>query len=237
MRRQTWLWRTLWVLVALIALTYVAWQLSRSRSMQLFGELVTHGSRADSVVALTFDDGPTPFGTEPMVEMLDSLEVTATFFVTGRELAAHPELGVRLVQAGHTLANHSYSHAQMVLKPLGFMRREVEVTDSLIRRTGYEDEIYFRPPYGKRLLVLPWYLKQTNRTSILWDVEPESYPEVRDSAEAIAAHVLDHVQPGSIILLHVMYRVRQASVDAVPLIVSGLRARGYRIVDLPELVE
>ncbi|GAB5518360.1 MAG: polysaccharide deacetylase family protein [Rhodothermales bacterium] len=231
------MWRSAWVLLALLMLIYAAWQLSRSRSMQLFGELIRHGSRADSVVALTFDDGPTPFGTAPMVRLLDSLQVPATFFVTGRELNAHPELGRLLVESGHTLANHSYSHPQMVLKPLSFMRREVETTDSLIRAVGYDGEVYFRPPYAKRLVMLPWYLKQTNRATVLWDVEPESYVDARTSADAMAAHVMERAQPGSIILLHVMYASRQTSIDAVPLIIEGLRARGYRFVDLPTLLE
>jgi peptidoglycan/xylan/chitin deacetylase (PgdA/CDA1 family) len=71
---------------------------------------------------------------------------------------------------------------------------------------------------------------------LLWDVEPESYQEVASSAERIAAHVVDRVRPGSIVLLHVMYQSRKESRRALPLIIEGLRARGFRFVTVQELL-
>ena len=86
------------------------------------------------------------------------------------------------------------------------------------------------------MFVLPRYLHQTGRSTVLWDVEPESYRDVAASAERIAAHVVDRVRPGSIVLLHVMYPSRVESQRALPMIVEGLRARGYRFVTVQELV-
>ena len=80
-------------------------------------------------------------------------------------------------------------------------------------------------------------LSQTNRINVLWDVEPESYPELSGDSALIVRHVIENVRPGSIILLHVMPQNRQASLAAVPGIVRQLRARGYHFVTVSELLK
>jgi peptidoglycan/xylan/chitin deacetylase (PgdA/CDA1 family) len=82
---------------------------------------------------------------------------------------------------------------------------------------------------------LPWYLQQQGITTITWDVEPEKDEAIANDSQAIAQYALDHVKPGSIILLHVMFDTRQASLDAVPLIIRGLKAKGYTFVTVDEL--
>jgi chitin deacetylase len=163
------------ITAGVLAVLIGGWQLSKSRSFQLYGGLITRIETEAPLVALTLDDGPTPHGTDVTLALLDSLDVTATFFVTGQELEQHLAYGRRIVAAGHALGNHSYAHRQMVLHTPSFVRREVERTDSLIRAAGWQGAIPFRPPYGNRLFVLPRYLHQQGRPTILWDVEPESY--------------------------------------------------------------
>ncbi|HKE55683.1 MAG TPA: hypothetical protein VKB46_03240 [Pyrinomonadaceae bacterium] len=116
------------------------------------------------------------------------------------------------------------------------MRQEIEKTDQLIRNTGYQGEIYFRPPYAKKLFALPYYLSRTGRTSITWDVEPDSFPEIAANADKIAQYVLSTTRPGSIIILHVMYPSRIESMKAVPKIIEGLRAQGYSFKTVAELL-
>ena len=212
-------------------------ELARSRTVQSFGRLVARVDASEPVVALTFDDGPTSARVDEIIRVLAAGNVRATFFVTGSELAAAPAAGRRLVAAGHELGNHTYSHQRMVLKSPGFIRREVERTDDLIRASGYTGRIYFRPPFGYKLVGLPWFLKRTGRTSVTWDVEPDSYPAVAASPSAIVTHVLERVRPGSIILLHIWYASRQTSLAAVPMVIDGLHAKGYRFATLSELFE
>ncbi|MBK8006499.1 MAG: polysaccharide deacetylase family protein [Gemmatimonadetes bacterium] len=219
-----------------LVLVAVLHTLATSRTYQLFGRLVAHVPRATPIVALTFDDGPTEGPLDSLLATLAAHEVRATFFVTGRELAAAPHAARRLVQAGHELGNHTYSHRHMVLRSPRTIRREIETTDSLIRVAGYPGPIYFRPPYGTKLLGLPWYLARHHRTSVTWDVEPDSYREVSQSAEGIVRHVLARVGPGSIILLHPWYRSRATSLAAVGPLLDSLQARGYRVVPLRELL-
>ncbi len=223
--------------LAVVLIVYGLWQLSSARSFQAFGHLVSQVATSEPVVALTFDDGPTQGFTGDVLAILRERQVNATFFVTGREVDDNLVQAQQILVEGHELGNHSYSHPRMVFKSPGFIRDEIERTDAAIRRAGYDGEILFRPPYGKKLFALPWYLRQTNRTTIMWDIEPETYPEIADSAQAIADHVLARVKPGSIVLLHVMYKSRQASRDALPLIIDGLREKGYRLVTLSELLQ
>ena len=93
----------------------------------------------------------------------------------------------------------------MVFKTPTFIRKEIELTDKLIRQPGFQGDIYFRPPYAKKLFLLPYILKQKNMTTIMWDIEPDSYPEIAFSSEKIIDHVVENVAPGSIILLHVIH--------------------------------
>jgi peptidoglycan-N-acetylglucosamine deacetylase len=221
---------------ALLLVLYGAWRISDARSFQLFGGLVHRVGTDAPLVALTFDDGPTPRGADSILAILTREEVSATFFFTGSELAAHADLGARFVEAGHELGNHSYSHQRMLLRRQAFIRNEVELTDSLIREAGHRGPIHFRPPYGKKLLGLPWYLRRTGRTTIMWDVEPESHPEIAQSAERIVSHVANEVRPGSVVLLHVMYPSRSESLRAVEGVIQRLRQDGYRFVTVSELL-
>ena len=224
-------------LPALILLGYGAWSIAGARSFQLFGTLVERVETSSRVVALTFDDGPAPDASDSILSVLERQGVRATFFFIGQDLAANPELGRRFVAAGHELGNHSATHQRMLLRPRSFIRSEIEATDSLIRAAGHRGPIHFRPPYGKKLIGLPWYLARTGRTTVMWDVEPDSYAEVASSAARIVSHVLEEVRPGSIILLHVMYPSRRESLRAVEGVITGLRERGYRFVTVSELLE
>jgi peptidoglycan-N-acetylglucosamine deacetylase len=223
------------VLALLVLLTGVRW-LARSRSFQTFGELIPRVEITAPVIALTFDDGPAPGVADTLIGYLDAAGVRATFFVTGQELAANLDLGQRLVEAGHELGNHTYAHARMVLRSQKFIRSQIERTDDLIRDAGQGNPIFFRPPYGYKLVGLPYYLARTGRTTILWDIEPDSYPEVAATSEGIVRHVLDRVRPGSIILLHPWYSSRRTSLQAVPALVDSLQGRGYTITTVGELM-
>jgi peptidoglycan/xylan/chitin deacetylase (PgdA/CDA1 family) len=209
--------------------------LARSRSVQLFGRVLARVSTQEPRVALTFDDGPTSARVDSLVGLLGARGVHATFFVTGRELAAAPEAGRRLVAAGHELGNHTYSHRRLVLVAPGTVRAEVERTDALIRAAGHVGPIPVRPPYGYKLVALPWYLARTGRTTVTWDVEPDSYADVAATPAGIVRHALSRVRPGSIILLHPWYASRATSRAAIGPLIDSLHARGFHIGPIRDL--
>ncbi|GAA4460245.1 polysaccharide deacetylase family protein [Nemorincola caseinilytica] len=223
-RKQKYVILTVLILAATGPALYL---LSRSRTFQCFGKIVYRLDTDKKVVALTFDDGPTE-RTDTILRILDRYHIKATFFLTGKEMLGHPQ-GVRVIlAAGHGIGNHSYSHRRLMLMSPGEIRKEVDVTDSLILATGYKGRIYFRPPYCKKLFYLPYYLSRTNRITATWDVEPET-GNMHD-ADAILQHVKDNVRPGSIILLHAMYWERNATLQALPHIIEWLQTNGYEFV-------
>jgi len=226
----------LFVVAALLVSTAALWNISKSRTFQFFGEIYPRIKTSEKVVALTFDDGPTEM-TGEVLPILNELNVKATFFAIGAELEKNMSQGERIVAAGHELGNHTYSHNRMVLKSYDYVRQEIEKTDQLIEEAGYHGEIVFRPPNGKKLFMLPFYMKQHNRKTIMWDVEPDSYPEVADSSDKITKYVLENTKPGSIILLHVMYGSRQESLNSIKGIVTGLTQQGYSFKTVSELLK
>ncbi len=223
-------------IILLIGLAYSGLKLSSSRDFQFFGGLVTSADTTEKVVALTFDDGPTD-KTDEILTILKEEEVKATFFVTGREIEENLEDAKEIVAAGHELGNHSYSHERMVLKTPSYIKSEIERTDDLIRKAGYKGNIQFRPPYGKKLIGLPYYLDKHDRKTILWDIEPETYPEVASDSTKIVKHVSRNIQPGSIILLHVMYDSRTESMKSVKGIIKDLKAKGYTFKTVSEMIQ
>ncbi len=225
------------IAIVLPAIGYSLYRISKSRTYQFFGEIVPRVEVLQPVVALTFDDGPAPGITDRILSILHEEDVRATFFLNGHSIEEYPAEAEKIILAGHEVGNHSYSHAQLIGKTLAFVGREIESTDALIRQAGYLEEIHFRSPYGKKLLVLPFYLWRGGRKNIFWDIEPDSYSEVTASADRIVAHVVERVRPGSIILLHVMYQSRATSLEAVPGIIRELREQGFRFVTVSELLE
>lgn len=228
---------SVFVLATFLALGSAAWYGAKSRTFQVFGELTWRVETNRRLVALTFDDGPHPAGVSRLLPMLRQNGVRATFFVTGAELERRPWVGAQLVDEGHELGNHSYSHARMVFKSQAFIASEVDRTDALIRSAGQTGAINFRPPYGVKGIGLPYYLARTGRRTIMWDLEPDSDTAIASSSEAIAAHVIERAGPGSIVLLHVMYPRRRPSLEAVPAIIEGLRSKGFEFVTVSELLD
>ncbi|GAA3216680.1 polysaccharide deacetylase family protein [Nonomuraea helvata] len=209
------------------------YRLMNARTFQLAGELIDRVATDEKVVALTFDDGPDEHAPE-IIDILDELRVRATFFVIGSQVEARPQAAQALVAHGHQLANHTYTHQRMIFVSPATVANEVERTDAAIRAAGQRDEILFRPPTGKKLLMLPLYLADHQRRTVMWDVEPDS-GKTPTAAEIVTA-VREETRPGSIILLHPWYAGGRNTREAIKGLVTGLREQGYRFVTVSELL-
>lgn len=221
----------IWILVAFFAV----YRLMNARCYQLLGTLVCHGADDRPRIALTFDDAPDKTTSDEVLAVLAEKQAKATFFMIGENMARYPDAARRIAAAGHELGNHSYSHPRFLLRSPGFIAREIEETNALIRAAGYQGDIRFRPPYGKKLLGLPWYLARHDITTIMWDSEPAR--EHGADAAAITAAALAQAHNGGIILLHPFCAdVCQAQREALPHIIDGLRAQGYELVTVGELL-
>ncbi|MDO5287528.1 MAG: polysaccharide deacetylase family protein [Actinomycetia bacterium] len=232
--------RRFWIGVGLLVLVagLVAgggYKLAASRTLQVTGRLVARLPTTDTVVALTFDDGPTADDLEPVLTALRSRGVRATFYVNGAAVEQAPDAARRLVAEGHELGNHTWSHRRMVLVSQQTVAAEIEPTDAAIRQAGYQGPITFRPPYGKKLLNLPLYLEQHHRTTVMWDVAVEDFSSraAPQSSEDLARETVAQTRPGSVILLH-PWHGRTATQQAVGPVIDRLQAAGYRFVTVSE---
>ena len=212
---------------------------SRNRRAGLFNIILWRGHTGQRAVTLTFDDGPHPVHTERILRILSRHQVPAAFFPLGRHVERYPELVRETARQGHLIGNHTYGHRHLV-----FLSRRA-VREELIRCSGLIDEItgqkpvFFRPPRG----LLGWNaLREATRLgmrTVLWTCSSRDW--TRPGVTAIARRVLSGSRRGSIILLHDakyddLEEDRDQTVRALPLIIRGLRRRGYRFVSLDDLL-
>ena len=209
------------------------YKLMNSRNYQVTGDLISDIETSEKVVYLTFDDGPTK-ETSKIIDLLDDLNVKATFFLIGDNIEKNMEDAKLIAENGHDIGNHTYSHNRMIFKSPSFIKEEIDKTNELIKTIGYEKEIFFRPPYGKKLFILPQYLNKINQKTVMWNIEPESYEESSKSPETIANHVKENVKNGSIILLHPMNDSTGKILESIRLIVEQLQSEGYSFKLLSE---
>ena len=220
-------------IVAVLALLVGLNSLSKAPCLQLVGDLTCRVETDDKIVALTFDDGPTPRGVAAVLPILDRYDARAPFFLIGEDLKRPPQAARQILAAGHELGNHTYSHQRNVGRSRAFYREELGKTRQLLRAVGSDSDL-FRPPYGRKLVGLPLEVERAGLKTITWDVadRAEEFPEPADYARDI----VERARPGSIILIHPMYRGNATAREALPMNLAQLRDRGYDIVTVSELL-
>ena len=200
------------------------------------GRCVERVASTEKVVALTFDDGPNPPYTHRILDVLERYGVPATFFCVGLHASAHTEELARMTEAGHGLANHTWSHPFLPDLSVAEFAAQLERTDEAVARVaGEQGSRLFRPPYGSRSpQILDWLARQDTGSVVLWDVDAEDW--ALPGADAIARTVLGRTAPGSIVLMHDGGGDRSQTAQALPAIVEGLLDRGYRFSRVDELI-
>jgi peptidoglycan/xylan/chitin deacetylase (PgdA/CDA1 family) len=220
------------VLIVLAASAVALREVINSSTFQLFGDYVARVDTAERVVALSFDDGPTPWHTPKVLDVLDRHRVKATFFMMGRNVERFPAVARDVLQRGHEIGNHSYSHPKLVLMSPQRVRDEIERTDALLRAIGVAGDIHFRPPHAAKFIVLPWVLRDMKKLSVLGDVDPEEWKGY--TAPVLTASILRQTRPGSIIGLHDPNGAE--TLKALDTVLTSLTAQGYRIETVSQLV-
>lgn len=206
------------------------------RNSPVFGRVLARLDGRAPVVALTFDDGPNPRATPLILDVLERERVTATFFLLGRHVERWPQLARRLSEQGHQLGNHGYHHRKLHARTPAFVRLDVRLgTDAIAHATGRRPS-WFRAPHGFRN---PWVngaaaelgQRLAGWTLGVWDSD-------RPGAGAIARRAVEGARVGTILLLHDGDGYdpdgdRTQTAEALPLIIAGLRARGFGFTTLP----
>lgn len=207
-------------------------ELVNSSTFQLFGDYVARVETNERVVALSFDDGPSPWHTPKVLDALDRHHVKATFFMMGRNVERFPAVARDVLRRGHEIGNHSYSHPKLVLMSPQRVREEIERTDTLLRGIGVTGEIHFRPPHAAKFIVLPCVLGRMKKLSVLGDVDPEEWKGY--TAPVLTASILRQARPGSIIGLHDPNGTE--TLKALENVLTALTAQGYQIGTVSELL-
>jgi peptidoglycan-N-acetylglucosamine deacetylase len=179
-------------------------------------------------IALTIDDGPDPVYTPQVLEVLRRYQVTATFSMIGLHVAAYPDLARSVADAGHLVANHTWTHADLVTMPVRAVRSELVLASRAIHAATGQRPGLFRAPYGAWS---PAVIRQCEHMKMIpldWSVDPRDW--ARPGTPSIVRNILQNTRPGSIILEHDGGGNRSETVAALRSVIPALLAEGYRFV-------
>ncbi|MCL2718949.1 MAG: polysaccharide deacetylase family protein [Lachnospiraceae bacterium] len=179
-------------------------------------------------VAITFDDGPHPRYTEPILDGLKERGVVATFFITGDHAEKYPEIVKRIHDEGHLIGNHTYSHIQLTKYNLEEFADELSLTSQIIADITGAETLFVRPPYGL------WDIRleaDLNMFPVMWTIDPRDW--ARTNVTGIVNDVVNKVKPNDIILLHDEYESTQ---NASLIIIDQLLEAGYEFVTVEEIL-
>ncbi|MGE4371495.1 MAG: polysaccharide deacetylase family protein [Xanthobacter sp.] len=183
-------------------------------------------------IALTFDDGPNPDTTPRLLDMLKERGVKATFFVLGTRAAKYPELLRRMVEEGHEIGNHSWSHPQLTRISTDAADKQIADTSQAIFDATGQRPVYLRPPYGAMRGTLQNHIHQKFDMSFLyWTIDPLDWKH-RDS-KVVYENIISQAKPGAIVLMH---DIHATTVDAMPQVLDTLIAKGYRFGTITQMV-
>jgi len=188
------------------------------------------------VVALTFDDGPNGMWTPLVQQRLAQAHVPATFFLIGHDVASRPDLMQAELAAGSEVGDHTFRHPRLPRLTPAKARAEIRAGADAITSNGGRRPSLFRPPYGKTTEAIDAMARAEGMRTILWDLSLEHYVD-HVSVPRGVAKLVDAVRPGSIILAHDGGKAdRSRTMQALPLLISLLKARGYRFVTVSQLL-
>ncbi|MBF2063398.1 MAG: polysaccharide deacetylase family protein [Calothrix sp. C42_A2020_038] len=186
------------------------------------------------VIALTFDDGPWPESTPAVLDILKKNDIKATFFIVGKMLKEHPDMGKRIVAEGHVIANHTWNHWYHYMNPQAAAFEIDNTTNLIYQVTGVKTNL-FRPPGGIKTNGPYAYARNQKYATIMWSADSVDYS--RPSVSKLIDNVMQHAKPGGIVLMHDGGGNRSNTVKALPQIINNFRKQGYRFVTVPELLE
>ena len=215
---------------------------STGKSQVVHKSLLNKGAKQ---VALTFDSGWLYESTLPLLDVLDEYDIKATFFPRAlwvynpdNPKTSYPDLAREIVSRGHTMGNHSLTHPDMTKIPLAEARREIRESTRLIQEATEVRPYLFRPPYGAYNQEMLGILGEEGYPyTIMWTIDTHDWAkEMRGqkvTADYIVQRVLDNIADGGIVLMHIG---GEHTVEALPRMIQGLKAKGYSFTTVDRMV-
>ena len=199
-------------------------------SAQAFGPAATSFATERREVWLTIDDGPDPFTTPRVLELLAAHAARATFFVAGARVEKYPELARRIVAQGHTIGNHTHGHpvADFWLASPGRTALEIDRCTAALRAAGVPYEPYFRPPVGVRNFFLDPQLAARGMQLVLWGARGRD--GVGHDPQAAAARIARRIRPGAILIAHEAGSNPRERLSFLGLLLDHLSREGYACI-------
>jgi peptidoglycan-N-acetylglucosamine deacetylase len=200
--------------------------------------VISRGTSGKKAVAITFDDGPDPLTAPPLLKLLLTHQVQATFFITGKKAAAHPELVKMVVSHGHSVGNHSYHHSyRMLFKTCPSIVEDIEATQKVLRDLGIRPLI-FRPPAG---ITSPRLGSALTKTGLyLVNFSCRALDGGNRRIKNLGGKILKRVRPDDIILLHDCRPPNESLIpqwlNEIEHLLAGLAAAGFAVLPLSELI-
>lgn len=191
----------------------------------LFKGAVWRLDKTRKVVYLTFDDGPIPEVTPWVLELLKKEDIKATFFCVGENVHKYPEIYHQILDAGHSVGNHTFNHWQ------GLKNNDQDFFRNIEKAGLYIDSDLFRPPHGWLKTAQYNFLKNKFRI-IMWDLISCDYDH-RIEPEKVLKNVTDFVRPGSIITFHDSIKAKNNLFNALLLSIKWLKEQGYQFEAIP----
>ena len=185
-------------------------------------------------IALTFDDGPHPRYTKEILEILDEYNIKATFFVIGINVKYYPETMNSIIEHGHEIGNHTYTHPRVKDLDCLKLKNEIEDCEDTVCNLGEYHTKLFRPPEGMIGGEVKNAVKDLGYKVILWDIDTRDWAHT--PPKDIAENVINNVKSGDIILMHDYIAYNSPTPEALRLFIPKLLEKGYKFVVISELI-
>ncbi|HLM84654.1 MAG TPA: polysaccharide deacetylase family protein [Solirubrobacteraceae bacterium] len=204
------------------------------KAVLAYTPFVKAGAGRGRDIALTFDDGPGPY-TPGVLSVLEHYHVRATFFEVGAMLRYFSASTVREVRDGDVIGDHTETHPFLATLSRHDQREQLFEQIARVELADGPRPLLFRPPYGSYNATTMRELRSLHLLMVLWSVDSEDY--LQPGVATIVQRALAGAHPGAIVLMHDAGGTRTQTIEALPIIIRELRARGFHLVTVPQLLQ
>lgn len=199
-------------------------------------DILWHIDTKDKMIALTFDDGPSPTFTPQILDILQKNDAKGTFFLIAKEAVKYPQIVQRMVYDGNEVANHTYHHIYLRGYSKDQVKKEVLLAENAIFRASRVNTKLFRPPGGYYNENIVSALRELGYLLVIWSWEQQPKDWANPGTGTIIKRVTTNVNSGNIIVFHDRGGNRVQTVQALQPIIRELKRRGFRLVTISEMI-